>query len=76
MFVRFWERLALRILLESNNVTLLAYKDAALDTVFMSSDRTDPIAWDFFVKNQNYNYEEPDSMMLERLFHSPDSEGE
>lgn len=73
---RFWERLAIGILVRSNNISLLAFKDVDLDQVIMAGSIDDPAAMAFINANTpaSENYTDPDSMMLERLFHAPDAE--
>jgi len=77
---RFWERLAIGILVRSNNISLLAFKDVDLDQVIMAGSIEDPAAMAFIDANtpDDENYTDPDSipdsMMLERLFHAPDGE--
>ena len=75
MLTRFWERFAIRILMKSKNISLLCFKDKDLDPVFMAVDRSDVAAAQFFDSNRGVEHKDPDSMMLERLFHSPDAEG-
>ena len=75
-YTRFWERLASGILVRSSNISLLAFKDGELDQVIMAGSIEDPAAMAFIDANtpDDENYTDPDSMMLERLFHSPDGE--
>jgi hypothetical protein len=75
-YTRFWERLAIGILVRSNNISLLAFKDVDLDQVIMAGSIEDPAAMAFIDANtpEDENYTDPDSMMLERLFHAPDGE--
>ena len=75
-YTRFWERLAIGILVRSNNISLLAFKDVDLDQVIMAGSIEDPAAMAFIERNtpDDENYTDPDSMMLERLFHAPDGE--
>jgi hypothetical protein len=74
-FYRFWERMAIRILMKSQKITMLAFKDRDLDQVFISANPSDPVAWKFLAQNENLQQDlEPDSMVLERLFHMPDAE--
>ena len=73
LFTRFWERFAIRILLRSDNITMLAFKDREVRDVFMAANPTDRGAWAFFERNQESVEVEPDSMVLERLFHAPDA---
>lgn len=74
---RFWERLAIRILVRSSNITMLAFKDRQCDQIFMAADWTDPRAMQFYVNSNSAPEAEPAdpaSMMLERLYHAPDAE--
>ena len=75
-YTRFWERLAIGILVRSNNISLLAFKDVDLDQVIMAGSIEDPAAMAFIDANTpaSENYTDPDSLMLERLFHAPDGE--
>lgn len=75
-YTRFWERLAIGILVRSNKISLLAFKDVDLDQVIMAGSIEDPAAMAFINANTpaSENYTDPDSMMLERLFHAPDGE--
>ena len=75
-YTRFWERFASGILVRSSNISLLAFKDGELDQVIMAGSIEDPAAMAFIDANtpDDENYTDPDSMMLERLFHSPDGE--
>ena len=75
-YTRFWERFAIRILVRSSNISLLAFKDVDLDQVIMAGSPDDPAAMAFIDANtpDDERYTDPDSMMLERLFHSPDGE--
>ena len=75
-YTRFWERFAIGILVRSDNISLLAFKDVELDQVIMAGSPDDPAAMAFIDANtpDDESYTDPDSMMLERLFHSPDGE--
>jgi hypothetical protein len=75
-YTRFWERFAIGILVRSNNISLLAFKDVDLDQVIMAGSIEDPVAMAFVDRNtpDDENYADPDSLMLERLFHAPDGE--
>ena len=75
-YTRFWERFAIGILVRSNNISLLAFKDVDLDQVIMAASPDDPAAMQFIDANtpDDENCTDPDSMMLERLFHAPDGE--
>ena len=75
MLNRFWERFAIRILIKSKNISLFCFKDKDLDPVFMAVDRSDVAAAQFFDANRDVEHKDPNSMMLERLFHAPDAEG-
>ena len=73
-YTRFWERLAIGILVISNKISLLAFKDVDLDQVIMAGSIEDPAAMAFIDANTpaSENYTDPDSLMLERLFHATD----
>jgi len=73
---RFWERFAIGILVRSSNISMLAFKDRELDQVIMAGSIDDPAAMAFIDANtpDDENYTDPDSLMLERLFHAPDGE--
>ena len=74
---RFWERFAIRILLRSGNISMLAFKDRDCSQVFMAASPTDPAAFAFYTQNINRlgpDDTDPESMMLERLYHAPDAE--
>lgn len=75
-YTRFWERLAIGILVRSRNISLLAFKDRDLDQVIMAGSKDDPTAMAFIEANtpSDEHYADPDSLMLERLFHAPDGE--
>ena len=75
-YTRFWERLAISILVRSNNISLLAFKDVQLDQIIMAGSIEDPAAMAFIDANtpDEESYTDPDSLMLERLFHAPDGE--
>ena len=75
-YTRFWERLAISILVRSNNISLLAFKDVQLDRIIMAGSIEDPAAMAFIDANtpDEESYTDPDSLMLERLFHAPDGE--
>ena len=76
-FSRFFEGLAVRILLRSDKITMLAFKDRGCSQIFMAAAPTDPIAFEFYARNVNNlgsNGSDPKSMMLERLYHAPDAE--
>jgi hypothetical protein len=76
-FNRFFEKLAVRILLRSDKITMLALKDRECSQIFMAAAPTDPIAFEFYSRNVNNlgsNGIDPKSMMLERLYHAPDAE--
>ena len=75
-FKRFFESLAIRILLRSDKITMLAFKDRECSQIFMAAAPTDPIAFEFYARNVNNlgsNGSDPKSMMLERLYHAPDA---
>ena len=75
-YTRFWERLAIGILVRSSNISMLAFKDVELDQIIMAGSIEDPAAMAFIDANtpDDENYKDPDSLMLERLFHAPDGE--
>ena|GEM_PF-1871824 len=72
LFTRFWERMAIRILLRSDKITMLAFKDRDVSHIFMAAAPTDRGAWEFMARNRDDIELEPDSMALERLYHMPD----
>ena len=76
MLTRFWERLAIRILLRSPNITMFAFKDRALEQFFIAANREDPAAWDFFERNQGDKQWDSRWAGLERAFHAPDAESD
>jgi hypothetical protein len=55
---------------------MLAFKDRELDQVIMAGSIDDPVAMAFIDANtpDDESYTDPDSLMLERLFHAPDGE--
>ncbi|MFZ9014105.1 MAG: hypothetical protein ACO23H_10560 [Alphaproteobacteria bacterium] len=55
---------------------MLAFKDVELDQIIMAGSSDDPAAMAFIDANtpDDENYTDPDSLMLERLFHAPDGE--
>ena len=74
---RFWEQFAIRILLRSDKISMLAFKDRDWGQVFMAASPTDPAAFAFYTENINRlgsDDTDPESMMLERLYHAPDAE--
>ena len=75
-YTRFWERFAIGILVRSSNISLLAFKDVELDQIIMAGSIEDPAAMAFIDANtpDDEHYTDPDSFMLERLFHAPDGE--
>lgn len=75
-YTRFWERFAIGILVRSSNISMFAFKDKDLDQVIMAGSIDDPAAMAFIDANtpDDENYTDPDSLMLERLFHAPDGE--
>ena len=74
-YTRFWERLAIGILVRFSNISLLAFKDVELDQVIMAGSIDDPAAMAFINANTpDDENSDPDSLMLERLFHAPDGE--
>ena len=74
IFTRFWERLAIRVLLRSRNITMLAFKDRDVSQVFIAANPSDRGAWEFMTRNRDDIEIEPESMVLERLYHMPDAE--
>ena len=76
MFYRFWERLAIRILLRSRNITMLAFKDRDLDEIFMGATPSDHSAMEFMHRNQGFAERQSQVMDLERAFHAPDAESD
>ena len=64
----FWERLAVALLVRSPRTSLVVVKERDTSTVFVSADRTDRVA--AYVVS-GLNDDEPASMALERLYHSP-----
>lgn len=73
---RFLERFAIRILLRSKNISMIAFKDRECGQIFMAASPTDPAAFAFYTENIDRigsNNNDPDSMMLERLYHAPDA---
>ena len=75
-FKRFLEGLAVRILLRSDKITMLAFKDRECSQIFMAAAPTDPVAFEFYARNVNNlgsDGSDPKSMMLERLYHAPDA---
>ena len=75
-FQRFKERIAIKILLRSKNITMLASKDIEYDRIFMAASPIDPGAFAFYARNIDEDDEpvDPASMMLERIYHSPDAD--
>jgi hypothetical protein len=76
MFDRFWERLAIRVLMRSKKITMLAFKDRDIRQVFIAAAQDDEIAWAFLQQNQEEPEPEPQWFQLERAFHSPDAESD
>jgi hypothetical protein len=64
----FWERLAVALLVRSPRTSLLVVKERDTSIVFVSADKTDPLA--AYVVS-GLNEDEPASMILERLYHAP-----
>ena len=75
-YTRFWERFAIGILVRSRNISMLAFKDVELDRIIMAGSIEGLAAMAFIDANtpDEENYLDPDSLMLERLFHAPDGE--
>lgn len=70
---RLWERLAIRILSRSKNITMLAFKDRDLDRIFIAAAPLDHVAWEFMRRNQDVTEWGSRVMGLERAFHAPDA---
>jgi len=53
---------------------MIAFKDFELDQIIMAGSIDDPAAIAFIERNtpSDEHYADPDSLMLERLFHAPD----
>ena len=66
--LNFWERLAVALLVRSPRTSLLVVKERDTSIVFVSADQSDPVA--AYVVS-GLNEDEPTSMILERLYHSP-----
>lgn len=64
----FWERLAVALLVRSPRTSLLVVKERDTSIVFVSADKTDPLA--AYVVS-GLQEDEPASMILERLYHAP-----
>jgi len=60
------ERMALRILSRSRRTGLVVVKPYDYPCIYVASDATDPVA--AYVTS---GPDEPDSMVLERIFHQP-----
>ena len=75
-FLRIKEKIAIKILLKSSNITMLAFKDIASEKIFIAASPVDPGAFAFYARNMDQTEEplDPASMMLERIYHSPDAE--
>ena len=73
-YTRFWERFAIGILVRSDNISMIAFKDVDLDQIIMAGSIEDPVAMAFINRNtsDDEDYTNPDSLMLERLFNAPD----
>lgn len=76
MFNRFWEKLAIRVLMRSKKITMLAFKDRDMHQVFIAAAQDDEIAWAFLQQNHEEPEPEPQWFQLERAFHSPDAESD
>ncbi|MEL0151708.1 MAG: hypothetical protein VW779_00695 [Halieaceae bacterium] len=74
-FLRRRERRAISVLMKSSNITMLAFKDRASPQIFMAAAPSDPAAFTFYARNMSEVEEDldPDSLTLERIFHSPDA---
>ena len=59
----FWERLAVALLVRSPRTSLVVVKERDTSIVFVSADKTDPLAA-YVVSGQRRR-------VLERLYHSP-----
>jgi hypothetical protein len=64
----FWERLAVALLVRSPRTSLLVVKERDTSIVFVSADRTDPVASYVVSGLQN---PDPACMVLERIYHLP-----
>jgi len=64
----FWERLAVALLVRSPRTSLLVVKERDTSIVFVSADRTDPVASYVVSGLQN---PDPACMVLERIYHAP-----
>jgi hypothetical protein len=64
----FWERLAVALLVRSPRTSLLVVKERDTSIVFVSADRTDPVA--SYVVSGLHN-PDPACMVLERIYHAP-----
>jgi hypothetical protein len=64
----FWERLAVALLVRSPRTSLVVIKERDTSIVFVSADRTDPVAG--FVVSGLQN-PDPACMVLERIYHLP-----
>ena len=64
----FWERLAVALLVRSPRTSLVVVKEHDTSIVFVSADKTDALA--AYVVS-GLDDDEPVSMALERLYHSP-----
>jgi hypothetical protein len=76
-FNQFWERFAVRILVKSKYVTMVAFKVRDEDDVLIAADWSDPGAVAFYINNNSRpidQNQDPTSMILERIYHSPDAE--
>ena len=65
----FWERLAVALLVRSPRTSLVVVKERDTSIVFVSADKTE-IALAAYVVS-GLDDDEPASMALERLYHSP-----
>jgi len=64
----FWERLTVALLVRSPRTSLLVVKERDTSIVFVSADRTDPVASYVVSGLQN---PDPACMVLERIYHAP-----
>ena len=69
------EKRAIKVLLESTNITMLAFKDRDCGQIFMAAAPSDAIGFAFYARNMDEveNPSDSDSLLLERIYHSPDA---
>jgi hypothetical protein len=66
--LNFWERLAVALLVRSPRTSLVVVKERDTSIVFVSADKTDPVAGYVVSGLQN---PDPACMVLERIYHLP-----